>query len=450
MKEVGFSKVGFVLAAAGSAVGLGNIWKFPYMTGEYGGGAFVIVYLLTLVIVGLPLLMGETILGAMGRKDPVSTYETLANKHGGLWRIAGFSLFTGFLILTFYSVVIGWILYYLVLSFTHIPQNVSEAKELFGSMLTADLKTQVFYYTLAFFITGLIVYKGISKGIERVSLFMMPALVLMLFIMLIYSTSLETFGQSVRFMFYADFSRLSPEALLASVGQAFFTLSVGTGVVMTYASFSNKHQNILKSTIWIIFLDTVIALLAGVMMFAFLFSNGLGSNQGPGLVFISMPATFYTFGKIGVVFSVLFFLSLAFAGITSAISTLEPTISFSTNRLGLSRAKATVIFVLIAYFIGLFCLVSNVKGFEFLSLFGKSFFDVMDFVTSSILLPLGGFVMAIFIGFVVDRERIYGFVSHHGLRNKMLFNLWYYNVKLVSPIALIVVMANMLGLFGSK
>lgn len=446
MKETGFTRIGFILAAAGSAIGLGNIWRFPYITGEYGGGAFVLVYLATLAVVGIPILMAEILLGSTTRQEPVGAYESLAPNTRKQWRYAGFTLLGAFVILTFYTVVIGWVMAYFFTALTGLPQSSDEAKTLFMTLVTEDAATQIFFHAIAMLLTGWIVFRGIKKGIERVNTVLMPALFLMLLFLFFYAATLDSFAQAVGFMFAPDFSKLSADAVLVAVGQAFFSLSLGMTVILTYASFAGERTKTLPSALTIAGLDTLVALVAGLAMFAFLFDQNMPSAQSVGLAFISMPAVFYQFGGAGQVLALIFFASLAFAGITSAISILEPTVAHLTRRRGWNRAKATWLPMLIAYGLGLAVLLSNINGFGWLSFGGKNLFDWADFITAAIVLPVGGLLLAVFMGYVADRQRLTAHLRHEGLSMRAIA-LWFWLIRYVAPVAVIgVIAAKLMGL----
>lgn len=444
VKIARFSQWGFILAAAGSAVGLGNIWKFPYIAGEYGGGAFVIVYLVTVLVIGFSVMIAEMLIGYMGRLDGVSAFEKLAPMYKNTWKYAGFMGFTGILILTFYSVVIGWIFHYIVVALTTLPTSVKEAEESFTQLLRADIGTQLFFHTLAFLIIVFIVARGIKSGIERMNMILMPTLVLIVSGMFLYALSLDGFSQAWDFMFTPDWSKINSEAFVTAVGHAFFTLSLGMASILTYSASLPKETNLTKTSLIVVGLDTGVALLAGLMLFTFLFQYGAEPSKGPGLVFISLPVVFYEMGSLGTVLSVLFFIALAFAGLTSAVSLLEPMVQYLIDRYSLVRFKATFLAGSFFYFIGILALLSNSEEFEQLLTFGsRNFFDWVDFITASILLPLGGLIMSIFIGFVVPRTQIRAALQ--GSMSEKGFALWYFSIRYIAPPALTVVMINMLG-----
>jgi len=443
MKIAKFSRLGFILAAAGSAVGLGNIWKFPYITGEYGGGAFVLVYLLTVMLIGFSIMIAEMLIGYLGKKDCVTSFEELAPTKKHIWKFAGFQALSGLLIMTFYSVVIGWILNYIVTSLYHLPASVKEAQDTFLTMLGSDIYTQLFYHTISFIVVTYIVTKGIKSGIERLNRFLMPMLMLILGGMFLYAMSLSGFEKAVNFMFAPDFSKLNSEAFVTAVGHAFFTLSLGLGAIMTYSASMPKDTNLVKSAGWIVFLDTAIAIVAGLMLFTFLYEYGSTPSKGPGLVFISLPSVFYEMGVLGNIFSVLFFIALAFAGLTSAVSLVEPMVQYFIDRFNWSRFKASLSMGVFFYMVGILAMLSNIEGFKEALTFGsKNLFDWLDFITAAVMLPFGGLLMAIFVGFVMQKERVESVLKPQLGR---FFNLWYFSLRYITPIAMFIVILNLIG-----
>ncbi len=443
MKIARFSRLGFILAAAGSAVGLGNIWKFPYIAGEHGGGAFVLVYLITVVLIGFSIMIAEMLIGYLGRRDGVTSFENLAHKNKNLWKFGGFQGLAGLFVMIFYSVVIGWIFHYIVTSLTYLPSSVEEAELRFNTMLHTDIFTQLFYHTLAFLWITYVLTKGIKGGIEKMNLVLMPTLMIILLGMFAYAVSLDTFGQALEFMFAPDWSKIDSNAFVVAVGHAFFTLSLGMGAIMTYSASMEKGSNLVTNAFWVVFLDTSIAIVAGLMLFTFLYQYGSGPAKGPGLVFISLPAAFYEMGIIGNIFAILFFLALAFAGLTSSVSLVEPMVQYFIDRFSWSRLKASVSMGLFFYLIGIIALLSNIDGYkESLTWGGKSFFDWVDYVTAAIMLPLGGLVMAIFVGFIIEKERV-----EAALRPQLgrAFEVWYFSLRYITPVAMFVVILSLMG-----
>jgi NSS family neurotransmitter:Na+ symporter len=438
-----FSHIGFILAAAGSAIGLGNIWKFPYISGVYGGGVFVLAYIVAVLLIGIPLLIGEMAIGAIAKKDPVGSFEALSSRFPRFWRNAGFSMLTGLVILSFYSVVIGWILYYIFLTLSSLPATVEEAKIVFETMLFVDIKTQILFHTLSMLLTVYIVFLGIEKGIERANVILLPALFSILFFLFFYSMSFDSFKLAVNFMFTPNFENLTPKALLVAVGHAFFTLSLGMATMLTYASYTDKDANYVKSAIIVSVMEIFVAVFVAITLFAFLFNFGFESNQGPGLVFVSMPALFYNIGVFGNFLALLFFVALAFASITSAISILEPTTAYLIAQKNWSRKKSVLIFGVFVWAVGIVLLLSNTTEYSAaLSIDSKSLFDWFDFVSSAILMILGGIVTALFIGFGMDKN----FLKTHMLSfmPSFVFELWYASVKYFIPPILVALMLYML------
>jgi len=444
MKIARFSRIGFILAAAGSAVGLGNIWKFPYIAGEYGGGAFVLIYLATVLLIGFSIMIAEMLIGYLGRKDTVTSFEDLAPTHKNYWKLGGFQGLAGLFIMIFYSVVIGWIFNYIVTSLTSLPATVAEAETTFNAMLHTDVFTQLFYHTLAFIWITYVLTKGIKGGIEKMNLILMPTLMIILGGMFIYATTLGAFSQAVSFMFSPDWSKIDADAFVVAVGHAFFTLSLGMGAIMTYSASMEKGSNLVKNAFWVVFLDTAIAIVAGLMLFTFLYQYGSGPAKGPGLVFISLPAAFYEMGIIGNVFAILFFIALAFAGLTSSVSLVEPMVQYFIDRFSWSRLKASISMGLFFYLIGIIALLSNIDGYkEALTWGGKNFFDWVDYFTAAIMLPLGGLIMAVFVGFIIEKQRV-----ESVLRPQLgfAFDAWYFSLRYITPVAMFIVMLSLMGI----
>ena len=444
MKIARFSRIGFILAAAGSAVGLGNIWKFPYITGEYGGGAFVLIYLITVLLIGFSIMIAEMLIGYLGRRDTVTSFEELAPRNKNLWKFGGFQALAGLFIMIFYSVVIGWIFNYIVTSLTYLPSTVKEAESTFTTMLHSGFWTQLFYHTLSFAFVTYVIHKGIKGGIEKLNFYLMPALMIILGGMFIYATTLGGFSKAIDFMFVPDWSKVTSEAFVVAVGHAFFTLSLGMGAIMTYAASLEKGANLVKSAFWVVFLDTTIAIVAGLMLFTFLYQYGSGPAKGPGLVFISLPAAFYEMGILGNIFAVLFFIALAFAGLTSSVSLVEPMVQYFIDRFGWSRLKASLSMGFFFWFFGIFAILSNIDGAKELLTWGsKNFFDWVDYVTAAIMLPLGGLIMAVFVGFVIPESEVEKVVKP---QLKWAYKPWYFSLRYITPVAMFVVMLSLMGI----
>jgi NSS family neurotransmitter:Na+ symporter len=374
----------------------------------------------------------------------VSSFEDLAPRHKQRWKFGGFQSLAGLFIMIFYSVVIGWIFNYIVTSITNLPSTVKEAETVFNAMLHTDTMTQVFYHTAAFVWITYVLTKGIKGGIEKMNFILMPALMLILGGMFLYATTLDAFPRAVEFMFAPDWSKIDSNAFVVAVGHAFFTLSLGMGAIMTYSASMEKDSNLVKNAFWVVFLDTSIAIVAGLMLFTFLYQYGSGPAQGPGLVFISLPAAFYELGTLGNIFAVMFFIALAFAGLTSSVSLVEPMVKYFIDRFGWSRLKASIAMGTFFWFFGLFAILSNIDEYkEFLTWGGKSFFDWVDYVTAAIMLPLGGFIMAIFVGFIMEKSKVEAVMRP---QLKWAFNAWYFSLRYITPVAMFIVILSLMGI----
>jgi NSS family neurotransmitter:Na+ symporter len=427
------SRLAFVFAATGSAVGLGNIWKFPYVAGQNGGGAFVLVYLGCVLLLGLPLMMSELLVGRRGATGPSACFVALAREAGASrhWSIAGnLGVLASFLILSFYSVVGGWSVAYLVKALGAGFGNASPADigALFDELLSSAA-TLVSWHTLFMLMVVVVVARGISRGIERTLSVIMPLMFLLLVILVGYAANTPEFGRTLEFLFSPDFSRLSAEGVLVALGQAFFSLSLGMSVMVAYASHLPRHVSIAGASFTVCILDTLCALLAGVAIFAIAFSNGLEPGAGPGLVFQTMPIAF---GSItgGYVIGVMFFLLLLFAAWSSAISIMEPLVERVESLTGLRRRPATFVAAGSAWLLGIACALSFNVWSEVKPLGGRTIFDLADFVASNVLLPATGLLVAVFCGWIVARET----AREELAGTEMLLSLWRVLVRYVCPV----------------
>jgi neurotransmitter:Na+ symporter, NSS family len=343
------SRLAFILAATGSAVGLGNIWRFPYTAGEYGGGAFVLVYLLCVAAIGVPIMMAEIMLGRRGRQSPINSMRALAREEAAspLWQLLGWvGILSGFLILSFYSVIAGWTLAYVFRAAGGLFSGVDAAgSEAMFSALVADPERLLAWHTVFMVMTALVVARGVSSGLEQAVRWLMPALFVLLIVMVLYAAQSGQFQAGLAYMFYPDFGRLGArfgEAILSAMGQAFFSLSLGMGAIMIYGSYLNSRASIGQNAAIIAGMDTLVALLAGMAIFPIVLANGLEPGSGPGLIFQTLPIAF---GQMpgGSLFGALFFVLLVFAAWTSAISLLEPMVAWLVENRGLSRTRAATL-----------------------------------------------------------------------------------------------------------
>ena len=427
----------FILAATGSAVGLGNIWKFPYMAGDNGGGAFVLVYLACICVIGLPIMLGEIMIGRRGRSSPANSMRSLAKEANtsSAWTLLGATgALAGLLILSFYSVAAGWAMSYVFNGFQNITAESSSAS--FNNLLSSP-SSLIFWHTLFISITVLIVARGILKGLEKWINTLMPILFLIILLLCVYAMQTGAFLEGLRYLFMPDFSKINPQVMLEALGQAFFTLSLGMGAIMAYGAYMPANQNIGKTAISVAALDTSVALLAGIAIFPIVFANGLAPSEGPGLVFVTLPIAFSAM-PFGILFGTLFFVLLSIAALSSSISLIEPGVAWLIESLRIKRKTATILLGFTAWFIGLFSALSFNLISEF-TIFGRNFFDATDFLTSQIMLPLGGIFIAIFVGWIMKKEHV---LEGLGFKEDIIFKAWYFSVRYIAPVLVGLVFLN--------
>jgi NSS family neurotransmitter:Na+ symporter len=424
----------FILAATGSAVGLGNIWKFPYITGENGGGAFVLVYLFCILLVGVPIMMAEVLIGRRGRQSPINAMKDVAREsgHSGKWSLVGWmGVLAGFMIFSFYSVVAGWVLYYIagmgVGDFIAIGSE--DAGNVFNGLL-ADTQTLLIWHSIFVVMVMLVIVGGVKKGLENAVKFLMPALFVLLLIMLGYSMQTEGFAKGWDFLFHFDTSELKWSSVLEALGHAFFTLSLGMGAIMAYGSYMPKKTSIGGSVIWIAIMDTLVALIAGLVIFPIVFTNGMDPGAGPGLMFVTLPVAF---GQMpgGQIFGFVFFLLVGIAAWTSAISLMEPAAAWLVEKFGWHRIPACTVLGVIVWALG----VAALGSFNFMSdvtIAGFNVFDFLDFMTANVMLPLGGLFIAIFAGWFMKRKMA---ENELAMSSPLLFNAWYIALRFIAPVA---------------
>ena len=443
----------FVLAAAGSAVGLGNIWKFPYIAGENGGGAFVLIYLACIALVGVPIMMSEILLGRSGRASPITAMEKLARLSGAsnYWALVGWlGVLAGFLILSYYAVIAGWALNYVWLSgygeFSNI--SASGAEDIFGDFLSNPWQL-LFWHSLFMICTVTIVGRGIGKGLETAVRWFMPLLFILLIVLLIYGFQSGGFKQAVNFMFDFKLDAVTTETWLIAMGQAFFTLSLGMGAMMAYGSYVPDSANIGSTVIIIALLDSFVAVAAGLAIFPIVFANGLEPSQGPGLMFVTIPLAFGQM-SLGSVFGTLFFLLVSFAAITSAISLTEPAISYLVEKYNASRSRVAVSLGVFCWLLGIGTVLSF-NHWADLTLFGMTFFDGVDYVSQNIMLPLGGMLIALFAAWRIPDSLI---AEQLGIKKGNGVNSWKLLAGVLAPLCVALVFINTLfpeifGVIGS-
>ncbi len=453
------SRVAFILAATGSAVGLGNIWRFPYATGENGGGVFVLIYIACVFLIGIPIMMAEVMLGRRAQRNPIDTMRQLAlqERQSVHWAWVGrMGIVAGFLILSYYSVVAGWILAYIFRMAANIFQGM-DAVQVEGvfSALTSDPERLLFWHTIFMVTTVAIVARGVEHGLEKAVRYLMPALFGILVILFLYAMTTDAFVDALKFMFVPDISKFHGESILAAMGMAFFSLSLGMGAIMMYGSYLPKDASIAKTTITVAMADTGVALLAGMVIFSVVFANSMEPSQGAGLVFTSLPLAFNNLPAGGLI-GTLFFILLAFAAVTSAISLLEPPVAWLIENKHWDRAQAAILCGSIVWILGLGTVFSfnlwaeykwtqklDLGKVQFLLWQDKSFFDIVDFLTANIMLPLGGLLIALFAAHLMRRESCEDELSMGGHH----FNLWYFVLRYIAPFAVIIIFMHTAGIF---
>ncbi|MDS1308811.1 sodium-dependent transporter [Marinobacter xiaoshiensis] len=440
------SRFAFILAATGSAVGLGNVWKFPYIVGENGGGAFVLVYLLCIAIIGVPIMMAEIYIGRSGRHNPIGSMRLVAERNlsSPAWRISAvIGMIAAFVILSFYSVIGGWAASYI----GHAAMgdfnggNAESIGKLFGDLL-ASPKQLLAWHTVFMALVILVVSQGLKNGLERAVSILMPALFILLLITVGYATTTGHFGEAVSFLFNPDFKALTVNGVLIALGHAFFTLSLGMAIMMAYGSYLGRDVAVGRTAVTIGLMDTAVALLAGLAIFPIVFANGLEAGAGPGLIFQTLPLAFGSM-PMGDLFGTLFFVLLLFAAWTSGISLLEPVVEWVEENTNMERSGSAIFVGVLCWLLGIASVLSlnvwaDVAPLDMFARFeGKTIFDLLDFFTANILLPLSGLLTAIFVGWFVAKESL---KADLGMSDGT-FALWLNFLRFVTPVAVVIVFA---------
>lgn len=438
------SRVGAVLVAAGSSVGLGNIWRFPYVMGENGGAAFLLVYICCILLIGLPIMLGEFAVGRATGKNAVGAYRTLNRK----WVALGYcGMLASFFIMGFYFVVASWTAEYFMSSLSGELAQYSTADDyskLFSDFIGSPWK--LIGYTWLFLLsTHTIIYMGVNKGIERISKILMPVLFLILIALAIKSLSMPNSRAGLEFMFYPDFSKITPSVIIQALGQAFFSLSVASGCLITYSSYFNKKSNLLPTAMQVTMLDTLVALLSGIIIFPACFSVGVTVGAGEGLVFVTLPAIFNQMAG-GMVWSSAFFLLLVIAALTSTIAQHEVATSYFIDEWHMSRAKAaTVTTLLVGVLASVAALSLSVwSGYR---LFDMRVFDILDKFTANILIPLVGFFTTIFVGWIMNRKLLLDQLTNRGSLKMTMIYIMIFLLRYICPIIMMIIFLDNIGVF---
>ncbi|MDH5514943.1 MAG: sodium-dependent transporter [Gammaproteobacteria bacterium] len=448
-------RLAFILAATGSAVGLGNIWKFPYITGENGGGAFVMTYLLCIAVIGLPIMMAEVLIGRRGRQSPINTMRELAADAGAsrYWVLLGWAgVVAGFLILSYYSVIAGWALAYVFRAAAGLFTGLTAdgVQSIFHDLI-GEPERLMAWHTLFMVMTMIIVARGVRSGLEKAVRFLMPALLVLMLVLMGYAWNSGYFEQGVEFLFRPDFSKITPNAVLTAMGHAFFTLSLGMGAIMVYGSYLPDRISIARASVAISIADTAVALLAGMVIFPIVFANSLDPGAGPGLIFQTLPIAFGHM-PYGAFFGMLFFILLVFAAWTSAISLIEPAVAWLVENRGHSRVNASVVAGISTWLFGLltvfsFNIWSDFKPLAVGKFADMTLFDLLDYLTANIMLPLGGLLIAIFAVWKMSRAST---VDELNMGDRFFYPLWRFLVRYITPIAVIIVFLNAIGVIDMK
>lgn len=434
-----------MLATAGSAIGLGNIWKLPYMIGVNGGSAFVLVFIACIFFVGIPLMMTEILLGRRAQKNPLDGMQALANEAQAstYWKyLGGMGMLTGLLILGFYSVIGGWVLAYIVEAASDSFGQITAAQSAsnFDALLASPLKL-TFWHTIFMVMTMGVVARGVNSGLEKANNILIPALFAILLILLGYSMSVGDMQAAYTFMFTPDFSKITPVTVLSALGHAFFSLSLGMGAVMVYGSYLQRSVSIARTTVYIALADTMLGLLVGLAIYSLVFANHLAPNAGPGLIFQTLPIAF---GHMpgGSLIGTLFFILVAFAAWTSSISLVEPAIAWIAENTSIKRSQSCFLLGIIIWLLGIAVVLSFNDWKDIKIVFGLNIFETLDKLTSTILLPLGGLFMAIFAGYFMKRNHVQ---EELDLKDSA-FKLWRTANNFIAPIAIFAVFLYLFGI----
>lgn len=442
------SKLGVILATAGSAVGLGNVWRFPFMAGQHGGCEFILLYILCVLLLGIPCMVSEFIIGRHAQSNTARAYSKLSN--GTPWKFIGYlGVLTGFLITGYYSIVSGWCLQYIYASLAGHLSGTSDYISQYFTDFSQDPFKPVVVGIIFLCIAHFVIVRGVRDGIEKASKMMMPTLFILLLVIVVASCMLPGAGKGVAFLFNINFSKITPKVFLAALGQSFFSLSLAMGCICTYASYFSRQTKLLSSAVQISVIDSLVAILAGLMIFPAAFSVGISPDAGPSLIFITLPnvfnQAFSAMPVLGYVVSLMFYGLLSLAALTSLISLHEVSTAFFQEEMHIRRKTAATIVTISCSVIGALCSLS-LGGWSGLQVFGMSLFDLFDYVTGQIFLPIGGFFTCLFIGWYVPHKVVRDEFTNWGTLRGGLFHAYIFLVKYFCPIGILVIFLNELGL----
>lgn len=438
------SRFAFILAATGSAVGLGNIWKFPYIAGENGGGAFVMVYLLCVLLIGIPIMMAETLLGRRSRLNPINTMIVLSEEADAdkNWHYLGWmGVIAGFLILSYYSVIAGWAAAYVLkaLSGSFFGADPIIIGHQFDRFVGSPIQVG-FWHTAFMLATMLIVVRGVNSGLERAVRFLMPSLFVLMVLLVGYAMTTDSYDQGIHFLFAPDFSKLTANGVLTAMGHAFFTLSLGMGAIMIYGSYLPKNISITHTALLIAGTDTVVALLAGIAIFPIVFASGLQPSSGPGLIFQTLPVAFGNMTG-GWLFGILFFVMLVFAALSSSISLIEPAVTWLVENRDMSRKQACLWSGVVTWLLG-FGTVFSFNIWSDFKIFDRNIFQLLDYLTANLMLPIGGFCIAVFAGWIMKQQHT---EQELNIAHPLGYTLWKFVISYIAPAAVFFVFLHVVG-----
>lgn len=443
------SRFGLILATAGSAVGLGNVWRFPYMAGNNGGAAFILIYIGCVLLLGIPCMISEFIIGREGASNTARAYAKLSN--GTAWKYIGFmGVLTGFLIIGYYAVVSGWCLQYIFASAAgELRGDPKYVANYFNSFSGSPVKP-IFWTVVILVITHLVVIRGVRGGIEEASKMFMPTLFILLLCVVVAACNLPGAGAGVEFLLKPDFSKVNSGVFLGALGQAFYSLSIGMGCICTYASYFSHRTNLLNTAVNISLVDTMVAVLSGLMIFPSAFSVGIAPDSGPSLIFKTLPNVFQlafsSLPVIGYIVSIVFYVLLSLAAVTSLISLHEVCTAFFLEEFHVSRRRSATVVTVVSCVVGAFCSLSLGHTDLQLTIFGKSLFDAFDFITGQILLPFGGFLTCLFLGWYVPKRIVKDQFTNWGTLRGTLFGAYLFCVRFVCPICILLIFLHQFGI----
>ena len=446
--RIGFgSKLGMILATAGSAVGLGNVWRFPYMTGADGGAVFILIYLACIVLLGIPCMVSEFIIGRHGAANTARAYEKMSAGKG--WKYVGLlGVATAFLITGYYAVVSGWCLQYLYASSVgQLQENTTSVSAYFSAFSTDPIRP-VLWTVVILLLTHFVIIHGVRGGIERASKFLMPVLFILLLVIVGASCMLPNADKGMVFLFQPDFSKINTHVFLDALGQSFYSLSIAMGCICTYASYFSRQTHLMKSAVQISIIDSLVAILAGLMIFPAAFSVGINPDSGPSLLFITLPQVFQQafsgLPLIGYVLSLMFYALLTLAALTSLISLHEVSTAYFYEQFHITRKQAAWLVTICTCIIGAFCSLS-LGAVDGLQIAGRSLFSVFDFVTGQIFLPVGGFLTCLFLGWFVPRQIVKDEFTNWGTLKGTFFKTYLFSVRYVCPLCILLIFLHQFG-----